>query len=102
MHEHIARALYYFEVHLLYASIVGFAALVLTSIRRGSSTTKYWIWVATSFNFIFPLGAFLDKFWTAHLSWATPLGAIGELANSITRAPPAPLLGGALGWRNLP
>ncbi len=26
MHEHIARALYYFEVHLLYASIVGFAS----------------------------------------------------------------------------
>ena len=40
MHEHIARALYYFEVHLLYASIVGIAAWVLTSTERGSATTK--------------------------------------------------------------
>ena len=33
MHEHIARAMYYFSVHLLYASVVGSAAWVLTSIR---------------------------------------------------------------------
>ena len=33
VHEHIARAMYYFSVHLLYASIVGSAAWVLTSIR---------------------------------------------------------------------
>jgi hypothetical protein len=26
VHEHIARAMYYFSVHLLYASIVGCAA----------------------------------------------------------------------------
>src|SRR6266566_4938213 len=30
MHEHITRALYYFDIHLLYASIVGFAAWALT------------------------------------------------------------------------
>jgi beta-lactamase regulating signal transducer with metallopeptidase domain len=94
MHEHIARALYYFEVHLLYASIVWLTAWVLTSIGRGSSTTKYWIWVATSLNFIFPLGAVLDKFWASHLSWAAPLSIIGDLANSISRGPAAAVLSG--------
>jgi beta-lactamase regulating signal transducer with metallopeptidase domain len=92
MHEHIARGLYYFEVHLLYASIVWLAAWVLTSIRRGSATTKYWIWVATSLNFIFPLGAVLDKVWASHLSWAAPLGVIGDVANSISRGPTAAVL----------
>jgi beta-lactamase regulating signal transducer with metallopeptidase domain len=77
MHEHIARIIYYFEVHFLYASLVWFAAWVLTSIQRGSATTKYWIWVAVALNFILPLGAVLDKFGAPHLSWATPLGAIG-------------------------
>ena len=52
MHEHITRALYYFEVHLLFASIVWCAAWVLTSIRQGSATMKYWIWVAALLNFI--------------------------------------------------
>jgi beta-lactamase regulating signal transducer with metallopeptidase domain len=85
MHEHIARALYYFDIHLLYASMVGFAAWALTSIPRGSATTKYWIWVATSLNFIFPLGAVLDELWSLHLSWAAPLGIIGDFANTISR-----------------
>jgi beta-lactamase regulating signal transducer with metallopeptidase domain len=92
MHEHITRALYYFDVHLLYASIVGLAAWVLTSIRRGSATTKYWIWVATSLNFILPLGAVLDRFLAPHLAWATPLGIIGGAASSITQSPAATLL----------
>jgi beta-lactamase regulating signal transducer with metallopeptidase domain len=92
MHEHIARALYYFEVHLLYASIVWLAAWVLTPIRRGSATTKYWIWVATSLNFIFPLGAVLDKVWASHLSWAAPLSVIGDVANSISQGPTAAVL----------
>jgi len=92
MLEHITRALYYFEVHLLYASLVWLAALVLTSIPRGSATTKYWIWVATAFNFIFPIGAFVDKFWTSHLSWATPLGIVGGTAAQITRSPAAGML----------
>jgi hypothetical protein len=43
VHEHIARAMYYFGVHLLYASIVAWAAWVLTSIRGASATTKYWL-----------------------------------------------------------
>ena len=77
MHEHIARAMYYFSVHLLYASIVGCAAWVLTSFRRASATTKYWLWVVTVFNFVVPVGAGIDKLWAPHLAWAAPLGAIG-------------------------
>jgi beta-lactamase regulating signal transducer with metallopeptidase domain len=77
VHEHIARAMYYFSVHLLYASIVGSAAWVLTSIRGASATTKYWIWVVTAFNFVVPVGAVVDKLWAPHLAWAAPLGAIG-------------------------
>src|ERR1700730_14220091 len=85
MHEHITRALYYFEIHVLYASMVGLAAWALTSIRGGSATTKYWIWVATSLNFVLPLGAMADKLWASHLSWAAPLGIIGDFANTISR-----------------
>ncbi|HXB54171.1 MAG TPA: M56 family metallopeptidase [Vicinamibacteria bacterium] len=92
MHEHIARALYYCQVHLLYASMVGFAAWALTSIRGGSATTKYWIWVATSLNFILPLGAVLDKLFAVHLSWAAPLGVVGDFANTLSRGPGAALL----------
>jgi beta-lactamase regulating signal transducer with metallopeptidase domain len=93
MHEHIARALYYLDVHLLYASIVWLAAWLLTSFGRGSATTKYWIWVTTSLNFIFPLGAVLDKAWAVHLSWAAPLGIIGDAANTISRGTVAAVLG---------
>jgi beta-lactamase regulating signal transducer with metallopeptidase domain len=87
MLEHITRGLYYFEVHLLFASIVGFVALVLTSIRGGSATTKYWIWVATMLNFLLPVGAVLDKVFASRLAWATPLGVIGDAANSISHSP---------------
>ena len=79
MHEHIARIAYYITVHLLNASLVCIAALLLTSIGRGSATAKYWIWVATSINFVFPLGAILDKSLAAHLSWARPFGPAGEI-----------------------
>ncbi len=77
MHEHIARVMYYFSVQLLYASVVGAAAWVLTSIRGASATTKYWIWVVTAFNFIVPVGATVDKVWGLHLRWAAPLSALG-------------------------
>jgi beta-lactamase regulating signal transducer with metallopeptidase domain len=77
VHEHIARAMYYFSVHLL-SSMVGSAAWVLTSIRGASATTKYWIWVVTAFNFVVPVGAVIDKLWAPHLAWAAPLGAIGD------------------------
>src|SRR5260370_20095472 len=93
MHEHVARALYYLDVHLLYASIVGLAAWALTSIRGGSATTKYWIWVATALNFVLPLGAAVDKSLASHLSWATPLSLIGDVANGIFRGTAAAVLG---------
>jgi hypothetical protein len=41
VHEHIARAMYSFSVHLMYASIVGCASWALTTIRGTSATTKY-------------------------------------------------------------
>ena len=77
MHEHIARVMYYFSVHLLYASVVGATAWILTSIRGASATTKYWIWVVTAFNFIVPVGATVDKVWGLHFRWAAPLSALG-------------------------
>jgi beta-lactamase regulating signal transducer with metallopeptidase domain len=78
MIEHIARTAYYFEVHLLYASLVWFAALALTAMIRGSATTKYWIWVATSLNFVVPVGALLDKALALHISGARPLTLVGR------------------------
>jgi hypothetical protein len=71
-------------VHLLYASIVGAAAWVLTSIGGASASTKYWIWVATALNFLVPTGAVIDKFWAPHSAWAAPLGAIRNLTEGRT------------------
>lgn len=96
MHEHIARAMYYFSVHLLYASIVGCAAWVLTSFRRASATTKYWLWVVTVFNFLVPAGAIIDKLWAPHLAWAAPLGAIGGPVWDMTQGRTAVVL--AVTW----
>ena len=94
MHEHIARALYYFSVHLLYASIVGAAAWLLTTIRGPSATTKYWVWVVTALNFIVPTAAVIDKLWAPHLRWATPLGAIGGPIWKMTQGRTAVVLAG--------
>jgi len=96
VHEHIARAMYYFSVQLLYASIVGCAAWVLTSIRGASATTKYWIWVVSVFNFVAPVGAGIDKLWAPHLTWAAPLGALGGPAWDMTQGRTALVL--ALTW----
>jgi beta-lactamase regulating signal transducer with metallopeptidase domain len=85
MVDYIARPLYYLGVHLLYASLVWLAAWVLTSIPRGSATTKYWIWLATSLNFILPVGAVLDKLLAPHLSWARPLSVIGDVGLGIAQ-----------------
>src|SRR5437868_11526277 len=85
MAEHIARVLYYFGIHLLYASAVWCGAWILTSTVRASATTKYWIWVATSVNFILPLGAVADKVWAEDLSWARPIGIIGDAGASIAQ-----------------
>jgi beta-lactamase regulating signal transducer with metallopeptidase domain len=93
VHEHIARTVYYFSVHLLFASIVASAAWALTSIPRASATTKYWIWVATAFNFVLPSGALVDKLWALHLTWARPLGAIGGSVWDMTQGRTAVILG---------
>lgn len=96
MHEHIARTMYYFSVHLLFASMVACAAWVLTSIRNASATTKYWVWVVTAFNFLVPLDALIDKLWTRHLAWAAPLGVIGGPIWDMTQGRTAVVL--ALIW----
>ena len=93
MHEHIARAMYYFSVHLLFASMIASAAWALTSILRASATTKYWIWVATAFNFVLPSGALIDELWAPHLTWASPLGAIGAPVWDMTQGRTAVILG---------
>ncbi len=93
MHEFIARTLYHLQIHLLYASFVCLVAWALTSMRFVSATVRYWIWVVTTLNFIFPTGALLDKLWSSHLSWASPLGAIGDVAANISRGTTAVVLG---------
>jgi beta-lactamase regulating signal transducer with metallopeptidase domain len=96
VHEHIARTVYYFSVHLLFASAVACAAGVLTSIRKASATTKYWVWVMTVFNFVVPLSAAIDKLWTRHLARAAPLGIIGGPVWDMTQRRTAVVL--ALMW----
>jgi len=93
VHEHIARAIYYFSIHLLFASIVGSAAWGLTVVLRASASTKYWIWVATACNFVVPLGALIDKLWAPHLTWARPLALIGGPVWDMTEGRTAVLLG---------
>jgi len=85
--------MYYFSVHLLFATMVASAAWALTSILRASATTKYWIWVATAFNFVLPSGALIDKLWAPHLTWARPLGVIGAPVWDMTQGRTAVILG---------
>src|SRR5438876_11373600 len=93
VHEHIARAMYYFSVHLLFASMVASAAWALTSILRASATTKYWIWVATAFTFVLPTGALVDRIGAPHFTWARPLGAIGAAVWHMPQGQPAAIVG---------
>ena len=79
MTEQIVRIAHSLEIHLFYASVVWLAAWLLTSMQRGSATTKYWIWVATSVNFLVPLSVIPDRFWPSRVSWFTPqLGPIAR------------------------
>jgi beta-lactamase regulating signal transducer with metallopeptidase domain len=84
--------MYHFGVHLLYASMVGSAAWVLTSIRGASATTKYWIWVVAAVNFVVPSGAFIDKLWAPHLTWSEPLRALVGLVRYMTQGRTAVVL----------
>ena len=88
MHEHIARVMYYFDIHLLFASMVAIVAWLLTVTLRASATMKYWIWVATLLNFALPLGALIDKLMASRLHWARPLGVVGDAAFRITAPGP--------------
>src|ERR1700747_2370894 len=85
MHEHIAPAVYYFEVHLLFASVACLAAWLLTSIWSGAATAKYWIWVATSLNFMVPLGGFFNGFGASRIRWATQLPGLDAIGIGISR-----------------
>ena len=96
MHEHIARVMYYFDIHLLFASMVAIVAWLLTVTLRASATMKYWIWVATLLNFALPLGALIDKSLASHLHWARPLGVVGDAAFRITEPGPTATLLSAL------
>jgi beta-lactamase regulating signal transducer with metallopeptidase domain len=96
MHEQIARVIYYFEIHLLFSSMVWFAAWLLTSIPAGSATTKHWIWLATALNFMLPLGAMFDRLFAPYLAWATPLGPVGELGARISESEPTAAALGAV------
>jgi len=89
MREHVAPFVYFLEVHLLYASILCLAAWGLTSIRAGSATWKYWIWVVTSLNFIVPLGGFFDRFGAATVSWAHQLRGLDAIGVSLAHHPTA-------------
>jgi beta-lactamase regulating signal transducer with metallopeptidase domain len=84
--------MYHFGVHLLYASMVGSAAWVLTSIWGASATTKYWIWVVTAVNFVVPSGALIDTLWAPHLTWSEPLRAIVGLVRYMTQGRTAVVL----------
>src|SRR5215813_15446399 len=89
---HIAPAIYYFEVHLLYASLVCCAAWVLTRLPLGSATLKYWIWVATALNFMVPFGGFIDAFGATRISWARPLSVLGDAGVAASRSTAAGVL----------
>jgi len=84
MAELFTRPVYFLEVHLVFASAVWLAAWLLTSLRLGSATAKYWIWVATSLNFALPVGVVVDVLWGSHVWWARPLGMVGDLGVRIT------------------
>ncbi len=81
----IARLVYHLGVHLMYGSVVWMAAWALTSVRHGSATTKYWIWVGVMLNFMLPLGGLVDRFGAAHFAWAQPLSFLGAAGTGVTR-----------------
>jgi beta-lactamase regulating signal transducer with metallopeptidase domain len=92
VHEHVARAMYYVSIHMLSASGVAMVAWALTSALRASATTKYWVWIATAFNFVVPSGAIIDRVWSSHFAFARPLGAIGGPVWDMTQGRPAVIL----------
>ncbi|MBV9620722.1 MAG: M56 family metallopeptidase [Gammaproteobacteria bacterium] len=86
MREHVAPFVYYLEVHVLCASLLCLATWALTSIKGGSATWKYWMWVVTSVNFVVPLAGFFNGFGSSHVSWATQLGTLADVGIGISRS----------------
>lgn len=95
MPEQLVRASHYLEIHLLYASLVWLAAWALTSSRHGTATAKYWIWVATSINFVLPLSVVLDGLRAPRPSWIPPLNT-GGLGSGLLRTAPSPAILGVV------
>jgi Zn-dependent protease with chaperone function len=91
MHEHLTHAIYYTEIHLIFCSIVWLAAWALTSIPGASAATKHWIWLATALNFIIPVGAIIDGLLGSHISWASPIGLVGDIGAYISDTTPIAL-----------
>ena len=80
-----AVALRALEIHLTFATLVALAAWAVTSSPRVSAATKYWIWVATSINFVLPIGVLVDRFRPPDASWVLPLEDFGnEIARQRT------------------
>jgi beta-lactamase regulating signal transducer with metallopeptidase domain len=74
----LSRAL---QIHLVFASLVALAAWAITSLdsSRMSATAKYWIWVATSINFVVPAGVLVDRLRPPNVSWVLPLEDFGNV-----------------------
>jgi hypothetical protein len=87
MLEEAARVSQSIEVHLFFASIVWLAASLLTAMPRGSATTKYWIWVVTSLNFLLPLSAVPARLWPSTVAWFPPGRVIAAVTNRVPGAP---------------
>lgn len=86
MLDDVARLVPSIEAHLLFASIVWIAAFLLTSMPRGSATTKYWIWVITSLNFLLPLSALPARLWPSFVAWFPPGRVIAAVTDGVPGA----------------
>lgn len=96
MPEHLAPILYFLQVHLLYATLVGLGAWALTSLRAASVTAKFWICTAASLNFVVPLGGFIDRFGARELPGAQQLAPLAALDLALARHVSVAALLGAL------
>jgi beta-lactamase regulating signal transducer with metallopeptidase domain len=85
--EHLAPVLYFVQVHLLYATLVGFAAWALTSLCSASVTTKFWVWTAASLNFALPVGGLIDRFGAAEFPGARQLGPLAAFDLRLVQHP---------------
>lgn len=85
MREHLAPILYFLQVHLLYATLVALGAWALTSLRGGSVTARFWIWTATSLNFVVPVGGFIDRFGAQELTGAKQLASLAAFDLTLAR-----------------